>query len=85
MDQFSNLSVPGTGYPTNCGDRDDETLDEQSDSGGGFLAGVCREWEQATEPAAAAGVRTVVRSTSGSSVSPISTLPIIIRECLSKL
>jgi uncharacterized protein (TIGR01777 family) len=41
------------------GDRDDETLDEQSDSGGGFLAGVCREWEQATEPAAAAGVRTV--------------------------
>lgn len=41
------------------GDRGDETLDEQSDSGGGFLAGVCREWEQATEPAAAAGVRTV--------------------------
>src|SRR5882672_5236445 len=41
------------------GDRDDEILDEQSDSGGGFLAGVCREWEQATEPAAAAGVRTV--------------------------
>jgi uncharacterized protein len=41
------------------GDRDDETLDEQSDSGGGFLAGVCREWEQATEPAGAAGVRTV--------------------------
>jgi uncharacterized protein (TIGR01777 family) len=41
------------------GDRDDETLDEQSDSGGGFLAGVCREWEQATEPASAAGVRTV--------------------------
>ena len=24
------------------GDRDDETLDEQSESGGGFLAGVCR-------------------------------------------
>ncbi len=41
------------------GDRDDEILDEQSDSGGGFLAGVCREWEQATEPASAAGVRTV--------------------------
>lgn len=41
------------------GDRGEETLDEQSDSGGGFLAGVCREWEQATEPAAAAGVRTV--------------------------
>jgi len=41
------------------GDRGDEILDELSDSGGGFLAGVCREWEQATEPAIAAGVRTV--------------------------
>lgn len=41
------------------GDRGDEILDEQSDSGGGFLAGVCREWEQAAEPATAAGVRTV--------------------------
>ena len=41
------------------GDRGDEILDEQSDSGGGFLAGVCREWERATEPAVAAGVRTV--------------------------
>ena len=41
------------------GDRDDETLDEQSETGGGFLAGVCREWEQATEPASKAGVRVV--------------------------
>ena len=41
------------------GDRDDETLDEQSESGGGFLAGVCREWEMATEPASKAGVRVV--------------------------
>lgn len=41
------------------GDRGDEELDEQSDSGGGFLAGVCREWEHATEPAVQAGVRTV--------------------------
>jgi len=41
------------------GDRGDETLDEQSESGGGFLAGVCREWEKATEPAARAGVRVV--------------------------
>ena len=41
------------------GDRGDETLDEQSESGGGFLAGVCREWEQATEPAVQGGVRTV--------------------------
>jgi len=41
------------------GDRPDETLTEQSDSGGGFLAGVCREWEKATEPASQAGVRVV--------------------------
>ncbi len=41
------------------GDRENETLDEQSESGGGFLAGVCREWEKATEPASKAGVRVV--------------------------
>src|SRR2546423_14417120 len=41
------------------GDRDDETLNEESESGGGFLAGVCREWEMATEPASKAGVRVV--------------------------
>lgn len=41
------------------GDRGDEILDDQSESGGGFLAGVCREWEQATGPAVQAGVRTV--------------------------
>src|SRR5262249_58622180 len=41
------------------GDRDSETLDEHSESGGGFLAGVCREWEKASEPAIKAGVRVV--------------------------
>jgi uncharacterized protein (TIGR01777 family) len=41
------------------GDRDDEVLDEQSESGGGFLAGLCREWEKACEPATKAGVRVV--------------------------
>jgi uncharacterized protein (TIGR01777 family) len=41
------------------GDRGDEILDEQSDSGGGFLAGVCREWEMAAGPVIQAGVRTV--------------------------
>ena len=41
------------------GDRGDEILDEHSESGGGFLAGVCREWEKATEPASKAGVRVV--------------------------
>lgn len=41
------------------GDRGDEVLDEQSESGGGFLAGVCREWEAAAQPAVSAGVRVV--------------------------
>jgi uncharacterized protein len=41
------------------GDRDDEVLDEQSESGGGFLAGVCREWEMACDLATKAGVRVV--------------------------
>ena len=50
------LSGSATGI---YGDRPDEILDEQSDSGGGFLAGVCREWEKATELASNAGVRVV--------------------------
>jgi uncharacterized protein (TIGR01777 family) len=50
------LCASATGF---YGDRDDEVLDEHSDSGGGFLAGVCREWEKATEPAVSAGVRVV--------------------------
>ena len=41
------------------GDRGDEILTETSSSGRGFLAGLCREWEAATVPAAAAGVRVV--------------------------
>src|SRR6266849_488827 len=50
------LCASATGF---YGDRGGEILDEQSESGGGFLAGVCREWEKATEPAAKAGVRVV--------------------------
>jgi uncharacterized protein len=41
------------------GSRGDEVLSEDSHSGQDFLAGVCREWESATEPAIAAGIRTV--------------------------
>lgn len=41
------------------GSRGDEILDEQSASGSGFLAEVCREWELATQPAAQSGVRVV--------------------------
>lgn len=37
----------------------DDILTEESESGVGFLAEVCREWETATEPARRAGIRTV--------------------------
>lgn len=41
------------------GDRGDEVLDESSAPGAGFLADLCRRWEQAAAPAAAAGIRTI--------------------------
>jgi uncharacterized protein (TIGR01777 family) len=41
------------------GDRGDEVLDESAPAGESFFAGVCRDWEAATAPAAAAGVRVV--------------------------
>jgi uncharacterized protein (TIGR01777 family) len=41
------------------GSRGDELLDEQSASGSGFLAEVCRAWEAATAPAAEGGIRVV--------------------------
>ncbi|GAS93352.1 NAD-dependent nucleoside-diphosphate sugar epimerase [Mycolicibacterium canariasense] len=40
-------------------DRGDEPLDETSGRGAGFLADVVADWEAATEPAAAAGLRVV--------------------------
>lgn len=41
------------------GSRGDELLNEQSESGTGFGAELCRDWEAAAEPAAEAGIRTV--------------------------
>lgn len=41
------------------GDRGDEVLDESSKPGVGFLAELCREWEEAAEPASRAGIRVV--------------------------
>ena len=41
------------------GDRGDEALTEESASGDGFLADVCRRWEDAAAPASAAGIRVV--------------------------
>jgi uncharacterized protein (TIGR01777 family) len=40
-------------------DRGDEILTEASDRGDGFLADVAAAWEDAAEPATAAGIRTV--------------------------
>lgn len=41
------------------GNRGDEELTEDSAAGAGFLAEVVRDWEAATEPARAAGIRVV--------------------------
>ena len=41
------------------GNRGDEVLDENSAPGSGFLADLCRAWEAAAAPAAAAGIRVV--------------------------
>ncbi len=41
------------------GDRGEEVLTEASSLGHDFLADVCRDWEQATAPAAEAGIRVV--------------------------
>jgi uncharacterized protein (TIGR01777 family) len=41
------------------GDRGDEMLDESSAPGAGFLADVCRAWEEAARPAEEAGIRVV--------------------------
>jgi uncharacterized protein (TIGR01777 family) len=41
------------------GDRGEAWLDETSASGTGFLAEICRDWEDATKPLAACGTRVV--------------------------
>jgi len=50
------VSASAIGY---YGDRADALLTEESESGTGFLAQMCLEWEGATEPARQAGVRVV--------------------------
>ena len=48
------ISASGIGY---YGNRDNELLTEVSRSGDDFLADLCVQWEGATDPASAAGVR----------------------------
>jgi hypothetical protein len=50
------ISASAVGF---YGDRGGELLNESSQKGSGFLAGVCHAWEQATAPAGEAGVRVV--------------------------
>lgn len=50
------ISVSAIGY---YGDRGSEILTEDSPSGEGFQAEVCRVWERASAPAAEAGIRVV--------------------------
>lgn len=58
------LSASAVGY---YGDGGDNVLTEDAPSGGGFLAHVCRLWEEATAPAQEAGIR-VVRLRTGTMV-----------------
>ena len=51
------ISASAIGY---YGDRGDEMLTETSASGTGFLPEVARAWEDATKPAAEAGIRVVL-------------------------
>lgn len=51
------ISTSAIGY---YGNRGDETLTEESVSGEGFLAEVCRQWETATSVASGAGARVVI-------------------------
>lgn len=50
------IAASAIGY---YGHRHADVVDEDSAPGAGFLADVCREWEAATAPAAAAGIRVV--------------------------
>ncbi len=54
------LNASAVGY---YGDRGDEVLTESAPPGDSFLAGLCADWEAATEPAASAGVRVVLMRT----------------------
>jgi hypothetical protein len=48
------LCASAVGY---YGNRGNELLNEESSPGQGFLAGTCRQWEEAAEPARQAGIR----------------------------
>lgn len=51
------ICASATGYYGNCGDA---IIDERSPAGSGFLAEVCRQWEETAAKAELAGIRMVV-------------------------
>jgi uncharacterized protein (TIGR01777 family) len=68
-DAIASAEVPPTVFVSASaigiyGERGDEELDEDSTLGRGFLAELCRAWEDAADPARRAGVR-VVHARSG--------------------
>lgn len=50
------ISASAIGFYGDCGDN---TVDENSERGTGFLAEVCHQWEGSTKPAMNAGIRVV--------------------------
>lgn len=50
------ISASAIGY---YGNRNNETLDEKSSKGQGFLSDVCNKWEEETKPAKDSNIRTV--------------------------
>ncbi|MBV9650968.1 MAG: TIGR01777 family oxidoreductase [Pseudonocardiales bacterium] len=60
------VNASGVGY---YGDTGDRQVDESASLGSGFLAQVCRDWENATAAAEQAGTR-VVRARTGLVISP---------------
>jgi uncharacterized protein len=50
------IAASAVGY---YGDTGEVSVDESAPSGAGFLAGLCRDWEAATQTATAAGARVV--------------------------
>jgi uncharacterized protein (TIGR01777 family) len=62
LDSRPAVLISGSGVDY-YGDRGDEELTEASPPGAGFLAGVCVDWEAATQPASDAGIRTAMLRT----------------------
>lgn len=57
LERKPRVLVGASGVNAYGAHRGDEVLTEESARGGGFLGEVCRHWEEATAPAAEAGIR----------------------------